>query len=1008
MAPLDDDTARVLAERLLSRIRRLLRAGRAAETLPMLGRLARVPGRAADAAAAQAETFLALGHPDHAEAAATCAIAVAADPALLTLRAEIRLARRNHRGAMVDAAEAVISDPASPRAKSALGRAMLEDGRFEDAILLLEQAVLAFPADAAVRTALSRASAATGRSVVAEGWIASAEPSVPPGEVALAAVQPLTEGGDAAALADRMAPLRSGTDTAASNHQPLGWTPMPSVEAPRPAQDAKGLLDDGIAALKAGDPERAIHQLEQSVAANRDPHAVLNLGLALAQAGRMSDALPHLEDAARALPLNPEPRFHLGRMHGLRGDAARAARDFRAALALQRDHVPSLAALAALEEDAGRWNEAASFIAAARAAAPWESELAFAAGRLALRCGNPATALADAAAALTQRPAHAGAARLYAEAALALHGAEAALALIAERADAEPFAASWPVAAAVLLGDRGDAVAALAELRLAEALAPDEGGILAALGRALAGTDTCGEAATVLRAAVARCPADLDLRNLLATVLWKAHRLTPMLDVMDTAEREFGPHPTLLLNRSLALNASGDQNGALAAADAAIAAGGGLPALSTRLVILPYHPREGTAAGLRRAAGEVAASLAPVPPRPRPAAPDPGKHRLRVGLLSGGLGQHPVGWLTVAGIEALPRDEFECVAYSLKRRADPIADRFRARCALWRDMERASDNEIADAIAADGVDILLDLGGYGEGGRPFALASRPAPVQIKWVGAQFGTTGLPYMDGMLTDRWETPPGHEPHYSERLLRLPDGYVCYSPPPYAPAVAPLPALAAGGRVTFGCFNNLAKVTEPVLLAWRRILEALPEARLALRTHALDDPEVRAAVGRRMAASGLPLERIDLGGSLPHRDLLDAYNAVDIALDPFPYTGGLTVCEALWMGVPVLSLAGDSFCGRHALSHLSNVGLPEWAVGTPDAYVREALRHASDLGALASLRAGLRARMRASPLCDAPRFGASLAEVLHGAWRDRCSTEEAATVPPTAFQPLSPALA
>ena len=279
-------------------------------------------------------------------------------------------------------------------------------------------------------------------------------------------------------------------------------------------------------------------------------------------------------------------------------------------------------------------------------------------------------------------------------------------------------------------------------------------------------------------------------------------------------------------------------------------------------------------------------------------------------------------------------------------------------------------------------------------------------MQIKWVGAQFGTTGLPAMDGMITDRWETPPGHERFFSERLLRLRDGYVCYSPPPYAPAVSPPPALR-DGRVTFGCFNNLAKVTPAVLLAWGRVLAEVPDSKLVLRTHALDDAGVREALSRRMARLGLPAGRTELAGSLPHRELLEAYNGVDIALDPFPYTGGLTVCEALWMGVPVVSLAGDSFCGRHALSHLSNVGLADWAAETEDGYVREAVRRAADPRALAELRAGLRARVEASPLCDAPRFGASLARALRCAWRDWCagegSTRDTAT---SRTRPLAPA--
>jgi tetratricopeptide (TPR) repeat protein/glycosyltransferase involved in cell wall biosynthesis len=971
-----------LADRLLSRVRRLSRSGRAVEALPMLDRLARVPGRLAEAAAAQAEAFLALGRPEEAEAVADCVAAAGVpDPALLALRAEARLARGNHRGAMADAAELVMADPACPRAKALLGRALLEAGRFDEAVLLLlGQALAVSPEDRSARTALAEALVATGRPA------AAAELAAAPRDIAAPAPP-------AIAAAPRPQDARPEDEDPEPTGAPAARALVGGAAEPA-ARNAPDPLRQGIAALRAGEPNRAVPLLERAVAESRDPYAVLNLGLALGQVCRASEAVPLLQEAAAVLPGHPEPRFHLGRLRGLRGDRNGAALDFQAALALCPGHVPSLAALAALKEDAGEWDAAAELVAAARAAEPAEPELAFAAGRLASRRGNAAAALAAAAEVLERRPAHAGAARLYAEAALALEGPDAASARVADRAAAEPFAACWPIAAAILHGARGEPVAALGELRLAEALAPAEGEVVAALGRALAGTDACGEAEAVLRAAIALCPADVDLRNLLATVLWKAHKLTPMLEVLDAASREFGPHPALLLNRALALNACGDQEAALAASDAAVRAGGGLPALVTRLVVLPYHPREGTAAKLLRAAGSVAAALAPVPHRAcrRPADPD---RPLRIGLLSGGLGQHPVGWLTVAGIEALPWAEFECVAYALKRRADGIADRFRARCALWRDVERSNDDAIARLIADDGVDIVLDLGGYGEGGRPFALAGRPAPVQIKWVGAQFGTTGLPAMDGMITDRWETPPGHERFFSERLLRLRDGYVCYSPPPYAPAVSPPPALR-DGRVTFGCFNNLAKVTPAVLLAWGRVLAQVPDSKLVLRTHALDDAGVREALSRRMARLGLPAGRIELAGSLPHRELLEAYNGVDIALDPFPYTGGLTVCEALWMGVPVVSLAGDSFCGRHALSHLSNVGLAGWVAETEDGYVREAVRRAADPRALAELRAGLRARVEASPLCDAPRFGASLAEALRGAWRAWCAGEGAAAEP------------
>ena len=175
----------------------------------------------------------------------------------------------------------------------------------------------------------------------------------------------------------------------------------------------------------------------------------------------------------------------------------------------------------------------------------------------------------------------------------------------------------------------------------------------------------------------------------------------------------------------------------------------------------------------------------------------------------------------------------------------------------------------------------------------------------------------------------------------------------------------------------------MTPAVLAAWAEILAALPDARLVLRTHALGEAATRDRTARRMAAAGLPPDRVLLEGGLPHRGLIAAYGGIDIALDPFPYTGGLTVCEALWMGVPVVALAGDSFCARHALSHLSNVGLADWVAQDPAGYVALAVARARDLAGLARLREGLRARVAASPLVDAARFGQGLAAALRQAW-------------------------
>ncbi len=220
----------------------------------------------------------------------------------------------------------------------------------------------------------------------------------------------------------------------------------------------------------------------------------------------------------------------------------------------------------------------------------------------------------------------------------------------------------------------------------------------------------------------------------------------------------------------------------------------------------------------------------------------------------------------------------------------------------------------------------------------------------------------------------------------MLQLPDGYICYSPPPYAPDVALLPTVS-NGYVTFGCFNNLAKVTPRVVATWAAILHRVANARLVLKTHQFSDEPTAARLQAAFVAQGIDPARVELRGSSRHRAFMREYNDIDIVLDPFPYSGGLTTCEALWMGVPTVTLPGEIFASRHSLSHLSNVGLTDWVAEDLDSYVALAVTKAADLAALAALRAALRARVKLSPLCDARRFGHGLGQALRQAWRAWC---------------------
>jgi len=365
--------------------------------------------------------------------------------------------------------------------------------------------------------------------------------------------------------------------------------------------------------------------------------------------------------------------------------------------------------------------------------------------------------------------------------------------------------------------------------------------------------------------------------------------------------------------------------------------------------------------------------------RPHDNDPDP-ERSLRVGFLSPDLHRHPVGYFLVGVLEHLDPAEAEAFCYSTSTSPDDLTARLRAR-STWHDVHSLSDDAIAERIRSDAIDILVDLAGHTGNNRILVLARKPAPVQITWAG-YVGTTGLAAIDYLLADRHEIPPGAEAHYRERVLRMPDAYVCYDAPA-APPVGPLPALE-GGRVTFGSFSNPGKLGPQVAVPWAKILHRVPGSRLLLKYKGLDDPVHAGRITAMFAEQGIDRDRLILEGDAPQSELLGHYDRVDVALDPFPYGGGVTTLEALWMGVPVVTCPGDTFAGRHALTHLSAVGLTETIARDLDHYVDVAATLAGDLPALAGLRSGLRDRMAASPVCDARRFTRHLHGVLRGVWR------------------------
>ncbi|MCT0223679.1 glycosyltransferase family 41 protein [Synechococcus sp. CS-1328] len=370
-----------------------------------------------------------------------------------------------------------------------------------------------------------------------------------------------------------------------------------------------------------------------------------------------------------------------------------------------------------------------------------------------------------------------------------------------------------------------------------------------------------------------------------------------------------------------------------------------------------------------RAWGE--ALVAGIPPRPLPPvrAGTP-----RLAFLSSDLRRHAVTLFLEPLLEHCDRQRFELVCYaSQPQPGDAVAQRLRALPLTWTPCLTLSDAALADRIAADGIDLLIDLNGHTRGMRLAALASHPARRQASWLGYPF-LTGLPSLDYRLTDGWVDPEGeiatdemiatHEESGPERPMRLDRCQFVFRPQEGMPEVSPLPALSSG-RITFGSLNNLQKLNPAVVALWSRLLLQVEGSQLLLQYSQATDPYWRGRVHGLFAASGVPPERLKLRPYVAGNTHLSSYHAIDIALDPFPYNGLTTTCEALWMGVPVVSLRGASRQGRGGTSLLQALGRPDWIAADGESYVAIGRKLAADPVALAAERLALRERMRLSPL-------------------------------------------
>lgn len=341
--------------------------------------------------------------------------------------------------------------------------------------------------------------------------------------------------------------------------------------------------------------------------------------------------------------------------------------------------------------------------------------------------------------------------------------------------------------------------------------------------------------------------------------------------------------------------------------------------------------------------------------------------RVRIGYVSADFRWHPVGRFLLPLLEHRNREAFELFCYSNVKVADATTSQFRQLSDHWRDISRLDTDQAVEHIRDDSIDILIDLSGHTSGNRLPSFARKPAPVQISYLGYA-GTTGLTAMDFRLTDAQADPPGMTEHlHSETLIRLPINW-CFAEPSDSPAVMGRDP----GPMRFCSFNHLCKVTDEMLRAWGKILHAMPDSQLILKAGGLASAKTRQRLRDRLIAAGVAVDRVSLREPTPgYAEHLRAFSSMDIALDTFPYHGTTTTCEALWMGVPVVTLEGPTHVSRVGVSLLHAVGLPELIARSAEEYAAVAVALATHQHRLGELRQSLRDRMRQSPLMDAKRF-------------------------------------
>jgi predicted O-linked N-acetylglucosamine transferase (SPINDLY family) len=709
------------------------------------------------------------------------------------------------------------------------------------------------------------------------------------------------------------------------------------------ALKSNGQLDEAIAAYR-----RAIALRPEYLEAH------INLGAALKDHGQLDEAIAAYRQAIALHPDLPEVQNELGNVLRSKGQVDQALAAYRQAISLRPEYADAHNNLGVALRDQGFLDEA---MAAYRRAIALNAECAEAYNNLGFTLmdrGESDEAIAAFRRAVALKPKYVEAHRNLANALRGTGRLDEAVAAYRLAIELKPDAAEVHNNLGVALSELGRLDEAIVAYREAIALRPDCAEVYNNLGIALNAKERPDEAVAAYRQAIALQPNYAQAFSNLGNSLKNGGKIDEAIAAFRQATLE------------------DPQNASLA---------------SNLVYVLHLDPRStpATLAEEHRRWNERHARSLPRFSHSPPTGSDAGQRQLRIGYVSPDFREHCASFFILPLLSNHDRGNFEIVCYSNAARSDAVTQQLRGYTDGWRDVFGVSDEELAGMIHDDRIDVLVDLTLHMINGRLLTFARKPAPVQVTWLGYP-STTGLETMDYRLTDRFLDPPGlDDAFYSEKSIRLPAAFWCYDPRVDDLAVGKLPALIER-RVTFGCLNNFCKVNADVLKLWAAVLMKIRDSRMLIlapqgshRQWALDE----------MARQGVAPSRIEFLDRRPRRDYLQLYNRIDACLDTFPYNGHTTQLDALWMGVPTVTLVGRTAASRGGASILSNIGLPELVARKEEDYVRIAAELASDLPRLSALRSGLRRRMEQSPLMDAPRFVRDIEASFRQMWRNWCET-------------------